>query len=308
MSIGKELLAAQRARFGAVDRLLPEPAPPAAGERLDAATAGGGQVSGILQRQVHGPGELPMLWSAAEVWQLFPYPGGSGVEGMDVLLRAWRARLDAENPGADSACVVNWPSQDTEAIRAFLDHGMVALSCLAVRTGLPPAGKPPGGVVIRRAGPRDFDAALALSGATFDYAGLVASAWRPNTAALLSPGLSEALGEENPAIWLAERAGTPVALAHYGWVDSTLGSPEGELLPPGLWGYVNNVVTAPEARGTGVGRALMSHVHAELRAEGAAGTYLYYNPPNPLSSVFWHRQGYRPLWTSWEARPAGRLR
>ncbi len=64
----------------------------------------------------------------------------------------------------------------------------------------------------------------------------------------------------------------------------------------------------PAARGTGVGQQLMALVHHELSRLGVVGTYLYYNPPNPLSSVFWLRQGYRPLWTVWEVRPAGALR
>ena len=71
---------------------------------------------------------------------------------------------------------------------------------------------------------------------------------------------------------------------------------------------MNNVVTAPGDRGSGFGRALMAHVHRELHRGGATRTYLYYNPTNPLSSVFWHRQGYRPLWTMWEVRPAAALR
>ncbi len=29
---------------------------------------------------------------------------------------------------------------------------------------------------------------------------------------------------------------------------------------------------------------------------------------NPLAVPFWGRQGYRPLWTTWEARPARMLR
>jgi len=29
---------------------------------------------------------------------------------------------------------------------------------------------------------------------------------------------------------------------------------------------------------------------------------------NPLSAPFWHRMGYRPLWFTWEARPAAALR
>ena len=306
MDIAEPLLAAHRARFAAVDALLPPAAPPADGERLDAATAAGTQVTGVLQRHRFGPGDVPMLWSAADTWQLFPYFGDTGTEGADLLLRALKGRLEAEPTGDDSACVVLWPSRDAEAIRAFLDHGLVPLSAVGVRTGPPPAADP--AVTVRRAGPADYAAAVALAEATFDYTGLVASPRRPNTAELLGPGLRAALAEAEPPVWLAEEDGEARALAHCAWVDSAPGNEAAELLPPGRWGYVNNVVTAPGDRGSGFGRALMAHVHRELHRGGATRTYLYYNPTNPLSSVFWHRQGYRPLWTSWEIRPASALR
>jgi hypothetical protein len=35
---------------------------------------------------------------------------------------------------------------------------------------------------------------------------------------------------------------------------------------------------------------------------------LHYEQTNPLSAPFWSRQGYRPLWTSWESRPACAVR
>jgi hypothetical protein len=37
-------------------------------------------------------------------------------------------------------------------------------------------------------------------------------------------------------------------------------------------------------------------------------TLLHYEQVNPLSGPFWSHRGYRPLWTSWEARPARALR
>lgn len=306
MDIAEPLLAAHRARFAAVDALLPPAAPPAGGERLDAATADGTQVTGVLQRHRLVPGDVPMLWAAADTWQLFPYFGDTGTEGADLLLRALKGRLETEETGDDSACVVVWPSRDAEAIRAFLDHGLVPLSAVGVRTA-PPAGAEPGAAV-RRAGPGDFAAALELAVTTFDYTGLVAAPRRDNTAELLAPSLRDALAADEPAVWLAEEDGEIRALAHCAWVDAVPGSEAGELLPAGRWGYVNNVVTAPGERGGGFGRALMAHVHQELHRGGATRTYLYYNPTNPLSSVFWHRQGYRPLWTTWEVRPAAALR
>jgi GNAT superfamily N-acetyltransferase len=275
-------------------------------EHLDARTAQGVPVSGVLRRLRHAEDAIDLLWSAAEVWQLFPQIGDTGTDGMDALLRAWRGRLDGEEPGPDSACTVNWPSHDAQAIRAFLDHGFVPISTLAVRMPEPVPGPAPD-VIVRRAEPADFDDVLALAVATFDYTGLVGSKQRGNTAEVLTPSLRRKLDEGGP-IWVAERDGTAAGLAECGWIDSTPGSWAAELLSHGRWGYVNNVATAPDARGNGVGQALMSVVHNEFHREGAVGTYLYYNPPNPLSSVFWHRQGYRPLWTMWEIRPASALR
>ncbi|MEQ0565148.1 GNAT family N-acetyltransferase [Amycolatopsis sp. NEAU-NG30] len=306
MDIAEPLLAAHRARFAAIDPLLPPAAPPADGERFDVATADGTQVTGVLQRQRFAPGDVPMLWSAADTWQLFPYFGDTGTAGVDLLLRALKARLETEETGADSACVVFWPSRDAEAIRAFLDHGLVPLTALGVRTAPPPEAEP--GITVRRAGPSDYETALRLAEATFGYTGLVASPRRENTAELLGPGLRQALAAEEPAVWLAEEDGEARALAHCAWEDVAAGTEAAELLLPGRWGYVNNVVTVPGERGGGFGRALMSHVHRELHRGGATRTFLYYNPTNPLSSVFWHRQGYRPLWTSWEVRPASALR
>ena len=37
-------------------------------------------------------------------------------------------------------------------------------------------------------------------------------------------------------------------------------------------------------------------------------TLLHYAQASPVSGPFWHRQGYRPLWTTWPARPAAALR
>jgi ribosomal protein S18 acetylase RimI-like enzyme len=301
------LLASQQARFAAVDRVLPPPAPPPNDEVLTAATAAGDRVAGVVQTRHYGPGELDLLWSAATVWQLFPFPGETGGEGMDALLRAWRHRMDAESPGPDSACTVTWPSRDAPAIRAFLRHGMVPISVLAIRTIPPSPEVPPDDVTVRLARPEDFEEVLALTKETFEYTARVTFRERPEAMALISPQLRRNLAAGAP-IWLAESGGITTSVADCGWIESAPGTWASELLPPGRWGYVNNVATRPGARGNGIGRALMSTVHRDFAGRGAAGTYLYYNPTNPLSSVFWPRQGYRPLWTFWEVQPASALR
>jgi GNAT superfamily N-acetyltransferase len=64
----------------------------------------------------------------------------------------------------------------------------------------------------------------------------------------------------------------------------------------------------PGRRGAGVGAALVARAHTEMAAAGVALALLHYEQANPLSTPFWARQGYRPLWTSWEARPASAIR
>jgi hypothetical protein len=57
-----------------------------------------------------------------------------------------------------------------------------------------------------------------------------------------------------------------------------------------------------------VGAELAAHYHREADAAGIGVTLLHYALLNPLSAPFWSRQGYRPLWTVWEASPAAAIR
>ncbi|MEV0680651.1 GNAT family N-acetyltransferase [Actinosynnema sp. NPDC050436] len=172
------------------------------------------------------------------------------------------------------------------------------------RSGPPPPGMP----TIRRATPADLDAVLTLALAELRYSALVGSTVdRPEAVGIKRRALAERLAAGGPA-WLVERDGIAVALAECALVTSEPGNWTSTRLPTGRWGYVNCVSVLPGARGAGIGRHLMAYAHRELQRLGTVGSYLYYNPPNPLSSVFWPRQGYRPLWTVWEVRPASALR
>ncbi|SDG91897.1 Acetyltransferase (GNAT) family protein [Lentzea fradiae] len=306
MTSARGLVAAQSARFAALDPLLPPAAePPLDGHVLTAALADGARVAGVVSHQSFEPRSITQLWSAAEVWELLPLIGTT--QGMDALLTRWRKYLDTQDIGEDTACVVHWPSRDTRAARAFLDHGLVPLSVLAVRLRAPHQ-QLHRTLTIRRATPNDLEVVLELSLAELEYSSSVGSTVvRPDAAATKRRALAERLANASP-IWLAERDGIAVALAECAIVSSAPGTAAAARLPQGRWGYVNCVSVLPGARGTGIGQQLVAHVHQELHRMGTVGTYLYYNPPNPLSSVFWPRQGYRPLWTVWEVRPASALR
>ncbi|MFD9741665.1 GNAT family N-acetyltransferase [Umezawaea sp. NPDC059074] len=310
MTVGRGLLDAQSARFASLDPMLPAMVEPPDGDVLTAALPDGTRVAGVLHRQVYERTSLHRLWSATEVWELTPLLGAAGGRGMDALLRSWRRTMDRVGGNEpDSSCVVTWPSRDTEATKAFLDHGMVPLSTIAIRRAVGEgAGGPPPTLRIRRATPKDLDAVLQLALAELHYSSLVGSTVaRPEAVVLKRRTLGDRLASGSPT-WLAERDGIAVALAECAVVASEPGNWTSTRLRHGRWGYVNCLSVLPGARGTGIGQQLMAFAHRELHRLGTVGTYLYYNPPNPLSSVFWPRQGYRPLWTVWEVRPAFALR
>lgn len=306
MTSARGLVAAQSARFASLDPLLPPATePPMDGHVITAALADGTRVAGVVSHQSFEPHSTTRLWSTAEVWEMLPLVGEA--QGMDALLTRFRRHLDSQEVGDDTACVVHWPSRDSKAARAFLDHGLVPLSVLAVRLKTP-AQHISRTLTIRRATPHDLETVLELSLAELEYSSYVGSTIvRPEAAATKRRALVERLKNASP-IWLAERDGIAVALAECAIVSSEPGTMAAARLPRGRWGYVNCVSVLPGARGTGIGQQLLAHAHQELHRMGTVGTYLYYNPPNPLSSVFWPRQGYRPLWTVWEVRPASALR
>ncbi|GAB3903772.1 GNAT family N-acetyltransferase [Kibdelosporangium lantanae] len=304
MTFTDSLVDAQTAWFAEVDPLLPPAVRPPDGDVVTAALPTGDRVAGIVSVKSIAPDSLTSLWSALQLWELHPLVGGG--HGMAELLAQWRLMMSRRSTAPDSSCLVTWPSRDVAATRAFLAHGLTPSSILAVRTG--PAAQATGSLSIRRARLTDIDVVVDLAMAELEYSAHVGGAvLRPGARQIKERALRQHIGQGDP-VFVAERDGIAVAFAECWFNDSTVGSWSETRLPHGRWGYVNSVSVAPDARNGGVGRELMSVVHGELARAGAERTFLYFNPPNPLSSVFWPRQGYRPLWTIWEARPAGALR
>ncbi|HEY0807124.1 MAG TPA: GNAT family N-acetyltransferase [Pseudonocardiaceae bacterium] len=308
-----DLQAVQADRLTALDPLLPPVLADPTGADIEVLTAAlpGGEVRGLLKHTVLQPGSPMTTWSMLARWDLFPLLGTDPGAGMDALLRAWRRRMDAVDPrpGDDSACVVVWPSRDTLGSQPLLRHGFQPLVVLAVRTVTDdPAGPPPpAGLTVRRATIADLDAAVHVAQAEMAYAVTVGNTIiRPDAPDIQRTSLGRQIGRGDP-VMLAEQDGAPVGLAVGSVIESdpaVVRSP----VPAGRWGYIGLVSVLPGARSGGVGRALMAAAHRELDRLGVTGTHLYYGPANPLSSVFWPRQGYRPLWTTWETRPAWALR
>ncbi|QFU91564.1 GNAT family N-acetyltransferase [Amycolatopsis sp. YIM 10] len=294
--------------FAGLDPLLPEPGAPA-GERVHARVRDGRQVSAVLYRSKLPAGAVERLFSPARTWEVTPLLDAGDTAGLRALLPRVRVRLLAERPGADSACVLAWPSLDAPVAGVLPRYGFLPRTAIGVRVPSNPAtpAESPSGLVVRPAKEADLEELLALEVAELRYAALVGTA-RPldNATTLLEPGLRRLLAEGH--VWIAEADGLAVGMASTRCLLPEAGGPLANRLPGGRWGYVSTLSVAEDARGGGVGRALMAVAHRALAESGVRGTFLFYNPCNPLSSVFWHRQGYRPLWTIWDVTPAGEMR
>lgn len=306
-----EGLVEQQERFAALDPDLPPATPPPPGD-LVVVGAGRREVAGVVTHHTWPTGSGPLLWSAAEVTELHPVLGAAGPDAARALLRCWRTRIRPRTlAAADSAATVTWPSRDVDATRAFLDQGLVPLAVLAVRPPAPAPDPPEArgtAPSVRRASSADLDTCVALAMAEVAYSSLVGgSVVRPHAEAVKRTALRDRLDRGDP-VWLAESDGRAVGMLECGHTEVAFGTWLAGMLPAGRWGYVNCASVLPDARSSGTGRALVSAALPTIQPARARGTYLYYNPPNPLSSVFWPRLGYRPLWTLWEVRPASALR
>jgi GNAT superfamily N-acetyltransferase len=307
-------------RWQALDRLLPPPRTPGAGcgvELIVAGDDGHPAATGICQHWAGTPDSLELTWGAARRFQLTAAVAGPDVgNALDQLLSRWRDHLavvpDAD--AADSAAMVNWPSRDIEGVAALLRHGLSPLAVIAARVQDRHPGAPadaPGttgrSLRIRRAGPADIDAVVQLGMEVIRYDAYFGGVTeRAGTADALRREAAGLLTGPEPWTWLAERDGRTVGMIaaerpeSAGWIAP--------LAAPAPVAYVLLLGVLPGQRGSGVGAALAGRLHEVADEAGVAVMLLHYAQVNPLSAPFWGRQAYRPLWTSWETRPARSIR
>ncbi len=302
-------------RWQGLDRLLPGRAdlPEGCAAPLVASGANGPTGLGVCLHQFVPADTLNQTWGMASRFSLtlgLREPDTSAA--MDELLGQWHDHLVGlpEAGAADSAAMVTWPARDVTGMNALLRRGMQALTVIAIR----PAGPavPDGaaeitGLVIREAGLGDLDVVTEFEMGVIRYdAQFGAAIIRPATEALVRAETQAALAARPAWAWLAEQDGQPVGLVHVqppeysGWIAG--------MTRPGVTVYLQTMFVRPGLRGSGVGAALVRHVHGVLDARGVQTTLLHYALMNPLSGPFWNRMGYRPLWTGWEVRPAASLR
>jgi GNAT superfamily N-acetyltransferase len=305
-------------RWRSIDPLLPDPGdlPEGCPASPLVATGKDGRPAGLaVCRHQHVPADsLAQTWDAATKFTLtMRLREADTRKAADDLLTQWRDHL-ADVPEAaredDTSAVVTWPSRDVSGgLLAIMRHGLQPISVIAVR----PSGRPVPGhgenpdLVIRQATPADLDAVTELELGVIHYdAHAGAAIPRAATPALTESNTRKSLEQRPDWTWLATRRDQPVGLAvveppsEAAWIAG--------MTRPGRTVYLSSMFIAPGERGSGTGAKLISHVHRALDERGIDLTLLHYATLNPLSGPFWHRMGYRPLWSTWEALPASTLR
>jgi GNAT superfamily N-acetyltransferase len=315
--VSSEFTAQVTRRWQAIDPLLPAPAPSPPGcdtVLTVTGTDGPPTAAGTCEHWVGDAESLDLSWGAARRFQLAPHIAGPDVAGaLDGLLSQWHDHLAAvpETADEDTAALVVWPSRDIQGITTLLRHGLAPMEVIAARpTGRHPADPPDAparGLRIRRAGPADIDAVVRLGVEVIRFdAHFGGVTERPGTAAAMRREAAGLLAGPEPWTWLAERDGTAIGMLAAerpeaaGWI-----APMVRLTPAA---YLMLMFVLPGERASGVGGALTARLHQEVEAAGVAVTLLHYEQSNPLSVPFWSQQGYRPLWTTWAARPARTVR
>ena len=296
-------------RLQAVDPLLPDPVGLAVSEDLLVARAGDSVAAGSPQTDELDPDSLDATWGALRRHALrVRVAGPDPAAALDALLDRWEQRLAATvvRGDRDTAALVSWASRDTAAVLALLEHGFVPAAAIAIRTVASEPERPPSGApIVRLLREDDLDRAVPLYQQVIEFDarfGMLTE--RPSTPDRLRGGLVDVLGRGADCAWVAEHDGALLGLCyldlpdHAQWIQP--------FARPAPIAYLGCLVVDREVRGRGVGTALVAEAHRAVAAAGVAATLLHHAVPNPLSTPFWPRHGYRPLWTIWQRRPAVR--
>ena len=235
------------------------------------------------------------LW-AADVAENLTFRAASSPtsSAFEELLGSW---LSAREPIA-ARLTVTVPALATQLIPALLAHGFHPGSSSAVRL-VRDEPTPPhcAATTIRPPHRAEHDALLELLmelhveelpyGATMD---------RPHARDLLAIYLDEAL-ERPEWTFVAVQQDRPVGLLTLNPPrDSEWAAPLVSVRPVAYLGFA---AVSATTRASGVGGLLVQHAMHRAREADIQAVVLDHAALSPLSSTFWHRRGFRPLWNRW---------
>ncbi|MGD9890527.1 MAG: GNAT family N-acetyltransferase [Dehalococcoidia bacterium] len=193
---------------------------------------------------------------------------------------------------------------DDAALRAWVSLGFGQTLTLAARDTTPLDGAASVDIEIDRAGPEDIDIIMKLGDDL---------ARHHNTAPIFLPYIPEEtnggfrgyelelLQKPENAHWVAYRDGRPAGMQTFHEQDFA------EMARPDRSVYLFFGVTAPEARGGGLGTAILRHAMKWAREEGYERCTLHFLSANITGARFWLGSGFQPLTMQMERQVDDRL-
>jgi ribosomal protein S18 acetylase RimI-like enzyme len=188
------------------------------------------------------------------------------------------------------------PAWDRAALDAWFALGFGQQQAYALRTLAelePPLPALDSAIEVRRAGPDDLDAMMAMQDvlATHLMRAPVYSFIPPEMHRLWHTDMAEALANPHTSAWLAVQGGDVL-----GAVLFISARPSDGALPlPERCRALDLAVTRPQAWGRGIARILTARGLAEARAAGFTHCVTDWRTANLPSSRLWPRQGFRPV-------------
>ena len=305
-------LAAMNRRDRDLDPQLPERAFAAGTELFASKGASGIRALGRSAVEILSLDDAGAIWGAARRASLDLRWDGDPA-GADELLAGWTAEVGpllSDGEAWDSSLSLRLPSRDSALVGPLLSHGFAVVGVEGIRIGARGADADgalarlrAAGISVRPAATTDLDllAELDTELLTHDaqHGGVTP---RPGATAILRDGIAQRIADDPEWTWILEQDGTP---AGYLSIETGKERHRERLAPGGSIAFIQAMYLRPGVRGGGLGEAVVEFGHGRLEEAGFDRILLDYAALNPRSGPFWCRMGYRPLWNTWQRRPAG---
>ncbi len=300
-------------RARAMDSQLPEPAFEQGGDHDALVMQRDGVVHALaaVSRTSIAPDHPDALWGACTRSEMRIAWDGEAEAASELLSRWIAESLDAREDAGDweTSLEVQVASRDSDLVLPLLQRGFAQVGVTAIRVGGRRADERSvlahlsrAGIELRRATPADarllgeMDAELLAHDALHGAVEL-----RAGAAGVLQRGIEERLALDPEWTWVIEGTGGP---AGYLSLEIDRAQHRAKCAAGGPLAYIQAMYLRPTVRGGGIGEAVVGFAHARAALAGYDRILLGYAALNPRSGPFWCRMGYRPLWTSWQRRPA----
>jgi ribosomal protein S18 acetylase RimI-like enzyme len=189
--------------------------------------------------------------------------------------------------------VVHVPAGDPALEAAWANLGFGRANTVAARD-LAPIPRARGAERVRRATLEDLDTIdrLVLEELRHHAAPPVLRPYLArDTDAQVREAHRQALADDGQALFIAREGGRDVGIT---WIGPGRGSP---LFIPDGAAYIGDTAVVPDARGAGIGAALVDAALAWARERGYRAVTLHYAAANPLARAFWRSLGFAPaMW------------